>query len=126
MSTKRDRQKKLFIKYFQEIPIIVFVCKKVGISRSTFYRWCREDKEFYRRTQAALIQGMASVNDLAESTLITLIKKGNITAIIYWLKHNHPRFGEEKNITVTQTQMSEVESAMIQASWFEDDENEKK
>ena len=38
--------KEVFLNVFKEIGVIAPSCKKVGVSRSTFYRWLTEDQKF--------------------------------------------------------------------------------
>ena len=63
--------------------IVTFACEKVGLSRQTFYRWYREDAEFKERADA--------INELQIDIAGALpsekkIQKGDITAIIFYLK----------------------------------------
>ena len=38
----------------------------------------------------AIVEGKQFLSDISESTLISAIKEGNLTAVMYYLKHNHP------------------------------------
>lgn len=94
--TLEDRQikdKQIVIDILKELPIIQIACKKSGISRATFYRWRKEDKEFLRHSEDALGQGIEFINDMSESQLIALIKEKKMPAISLWLKNNHKRYG---------------------------------
>lgn len=62
--------------------IVTFACEKVGLSRQTFYRWCRDDLEFKERVDA--INELQI--DVAEASLLKKIQKGDTTAIIFYLK----------------------------------------
>lgn len=62
--------------------IVTFACEKVGLSRQTFYRWCRDDPEFKERVDA--INELQI--DVAEASLLKKIQKGDTTAIIFYLK----------------------------------------
>lgn len=89
---KQDKIK--IIEELKKAPIILFVCQKVGISRATIYRWIKEDSAFEKEVEIAKHEGTQGINDLAESKLIGNIQKGDNTAIIYWLKFNHPKYRE--------------------------------
>lgn len=89
---KQDKIK--IIEELRKAPIILFVCQKVGISRATIYRWMKEDSVFEKEVETAKQEGTQGINDLAESKLISNIQKGDNTAIIYWLKFNHPKYRE--------------------------------
>lgn len=62
--------------------IVTFACEKVGLSRQTFYRWCRDDQEFKDRVDA--INELQI--DVAEASLLKKIQNGDTTAIIFYLK----------------------------------------
>ncbi len=96
---KADKQKKLVIEQLRKTPIVQVVAEKVGIHRSTIYRWKASDAEFSEAVDEAIDQSISLVNDLAESQLISAIKDKNITAIIYWLKNHHKTY--ETRIRVT-------------------------
>lgn len=89
---KQDKQKELVIDQLRKTPIVQVVAEKVGIHRSTIYRWKAADLEFAQAVDDALEQSISLINDLAESQLISAIKDKNITAIIYWLKHHHKAY----------------------------------
>lgn len=93
---KRNSKKSRLIKELQEVPNIAVACKKIRISRSTFYRWRKRDLDFSQESDKALRVGVDQINDFAVSALLTQIKNGNTTATIYWLKHNHPLFNGTK------------------------------
>ncbi len=90
---RQEKDKQALIEALKEMPIIQLACRKAGISRATYYRWCEGDKEFRRQSDDALSQGVEFINDMSESQLITLIKEKKMPAIAMWLKHNHKRYG---------------------------------
>jgi predicted DNA-binding transcriptional regulator AlpA len=85
---KRNRKEQQFLEQLQTIPNISLACEKVGLSRNTIYRWCKEDPSFKDRLDEAIETGTESVNDLAESKLISQINASNMQAIRYWLDNN--------------------------------------
>lgn len=89
---KSDKTKQLILEQLRKTPIIETVCQKIGVSRMSFYRWKQEDKEFAAQIEKALSEGRSLVNDLAESQLISAVRDRNISAIVVWLKHNHPNY----------------------------------
>ena len=88
----RLHEKSKFIEYLRETPLVNLACKKVGISRATYYRWYKDDREFREDIQKVIRQGRANINDLAEATLIKMIKGENFHAIRFWLQHNNSRY----------------------------------
>lgn len=85
---KKYRKEQSLLEQLRTIPNVSLACEKVGLSRNTVYRWCREDPEFKARLDEALESGVESVNDLAESKLIANINSGSMRAIQYWLDNN--------------------------------------
>lgn len=95
---KRDK-KSILLEQFKKTPVIEVACKKLGISRATYYRWCKEDSEFAQESEFAINEGSQVVNDMAESKLISAIKDGNITGIIFWLKNHHRNYAPKLEVT---------------------------
>lgn len=85
---KKYHKETPFLEQLKNIPNISLACEKVGLSRNTVYRWCNEDEEFKKRVDNAMNDGVESINDLAESKLISSINNGNLRAIEYWLTNN--------------------------------------
>ncbi|MEX2405079.1 MAG: hypothetical protein WD579_00585 [Candidatus Paceibacterota bacterium] len=93
---KKYRKEKSFLEELRKIPNISLACEKVGIARNTVYRWCREDSDFDARVEDALVSGIDSINDLAESKLITNINQGKQRAIQYWLDNNKKNYARPR------------------------------
>jgi len=87
---KKHYKENLFIEQLERVPNVSLACEKVGIARNTVYRWCGEDPDFKARMDTALKSGVHSINDLAESKLISHINNGSFRAIQYWLD-NHKK-----------------------------------
>lgn len=66
----------------KSLGIVSQAAKKVGIDRTTPYRWMREDEEFKERCQE--IENV--VLDFAETKLFEMVHDGNPTAVIFLLK----------------------------------------
>ena len=98
-SVKKDRTKILFLTQIHKIPIIQVACEKVGVARSTIYRWIDEDKEFAKALKEALAEGETLINEMSESQLISLIREKNWQAISFWLRKRSPRFKDRIEIT---------------------------
>ncbi len=95
----KKASKSTVVKQLKKTPIVQVSCKKVGISRATFYRWKKEDKKFAQDVEAAIEEGLGLINDMAESQLITAIKEGNLTGIIFWLKNHHRQYSPKLEVT---------------------------
>lgn len=57
-------------------------CKKIGISRKTYYRWMDEDEDFRNKVNEI----NEALLDMAETMLMKGIKDGKTTEIIFYLK----------------------------------------
>lgn len=76
-------KKKIVLKLLEESRgIVSYACKNGNISRETFYRWCREDKDFKQAVDEISEENI----DIVESKLFTKINDGDLTAIIFFLK----------------------------------------
>lgn len=95
--TATNRQ--IMLDQLKKTPVVQIACEKTGIARSTYYRWREEDTAFAQQSDQALAEGVALVNDLAESQLLSAIKDRNISAIFYWLNHRHSAYSNKLEIT---------------------------
>lgn len=84
--------KKELLEKLSEVPNISLACKAVGLSRNTVYRWAQEDESFKKRFEDALKMGVDSINDLAESGLISAIREKLPWAIKYWLSNHKTEY----------------------------------
>lgn len=91
---RQEKQKQEFLEVFKKIPNILAVCQRIGVGRATIYRWLKEDSVFSQQMDEAERQGREHLNDAIELALIQKAKEMNPTAMIYYLKHNHPRYTE--------------------------------
>ena len=95
-------QKALMLETLEKVPIIQVACKRLGISRATFYRWKEQDKDFAQAIEKSIKEGTNSMNELAQSKLIELINKGHLTAIIFWLKSRDVSFVDKRKVDFKQ------------------------
>lgn len=78
-----DNEKKAILSALEEsCGIISTACKSIDMPRSTFYNWMNADPEF----KAAVEELQEYTLDVVESELHKQIKKGDTTAIIFYLK----------------------------------------
>lgn len=118
LTTIKKRQAKaqlVVVENLSKIPIKQVVCEKSGISRATFYRWINESNEFAEAVEKAFEEGSDRISDLAESKLIQLINEGNLTAVIFYLKHRNPnyRVSIKTEIKLPEHEMSEEEKEQL-------------
>lgn len=98
IKARQDAEKALLIEQLKKTPIISVACDKTGVWRTSYYRWREEDKDFAIKADKSLSEGILLMNDMAESQLLSAIKDGNMTAIIYWLKHRHSAYSTKIEI----------------------------
>lgn len=94
-----NQNKQLIIEKLKSLPIVQIACEKVGIGRATYYRWRELDQNFADAANKAIQEGRQFINDMAESQLLSAIRDQNMTAIIFWLKHNHAAYTTRVEIT---------------------------
>src|SRR5690606_34267910 len=67
------RDKKRFLEALQRRKgIVTLACKEVGISSMTFYRWQKDDPEFYRKSEEIrdIEIGIIAEDRLAEAIIV--------------------------------------------------------
>jgi len=96
---KNSKTKNLLLESLRQMPIVELGCKKVGVSRATFYRWKTSDKEFAKAVENAIFEGENLINDLSENQLISLIKDRNFQSINLWLKVHHKKYSDKLEIS---------------------------
>jgi len=92
MSRNQQQDKDKLIERLRKMPIAEVAFNQVGLPRTTYYRWRKEDEAFAVACDEAIKHSSDLINDMAESQLIAAIKDKNLTAIMYWLKHHHPKY----------------------------------
>lgn len=96
---KKNNFQEHFFDELKKVPIVQVACEKTGISRNSVYRWKKEDSEFSKKMDEAMSIGIAFVNDMSESQLLTMIKEKNWSAISFWLKHRNNNYKNKIEIT---------------------------
>ena len=86
---------------------IYWSCSKVGIDRSTFYRWKNKDKKFQEKVEMAEKMGRENMCDISEHALFKNVKAGNQRAIEYALRFNSKKYGRKQSTNVVITHKKE-------------------
>jgi hypothetical protein len=82
-ANKIQQTKKALLKALEKsLGVVTQACSIVGVDRTTFYRYVKEDAEFAQAVKD--VQNIAL--DFAESQLFKQIQDGNTTATIFYLK----------------------------------------
>lgn len=120
IAKRQVKNKAQLLEQFRKTPIIQLACEKAGIGRATFYRWKKEDHEFAQMAEEALGDGIRLMNDMAESKLLSSVKEGNLTGIIFWLKNRHEAYktrveissAHREEVTITDEQEEIIKRAI--------------
>ena len=120
---KKIKLQNQFFEELKKVPIVQVACEKTGLSRNSIYRWKKDDKSFSVKMDQAMSVGVAFVNDMSESQLLTMIKEKNWSAISFWLKHRNDNYRDKVEITtkedkeeLTPSQVKIVKQALRLAS----------
>ena len=100
--TIKDRQEKMkevFLDQLKRTPTIETACQKVGVARSTVYRWIKGNKKFEAKVDEALNEGRMFMSDVAESQLFSLIGDKKIEAIRLFLSTHNPRYSNKLELS---------------------------
>lgn len=118
LAAKQEKLKENLIEQLRKTPIVQVACEKLGIGRTTFYRWKKEDREFAEAVEIAINSGADLVSDMAESKLVGSIKEGNLSAIFFWLKNRHKSYATKLEMVGSSKpiieQLSPEQEAIIQ------------
>jgi len=80
---KTEQHKKAILEALEKsLGVVTTACKKVGVGRTQYYNWLKDDEEFAKEVDD--IQNVAL--DFAESQLHKQIGDGNTSATIFYLK----------------------------------------
>jgi hypothetical protein len=95
-----EKAKKKLVEELEKRGNIFFSCAKVGIGRSTFYRWKKADDSFRQLVEELIQYGREDMCDVAEQALMLKVKEKDMTAIKYLLGHNSDRYRQKRTSTV--------------------------
>jgi RNA polymerase-interacting CarD/CdnL/TRCF family regulator len=96
---KKNKFQEQFLEELRKVPIVQVAAEKSGLSRNSIYRWRKEDKVFLKQMDSALAEGVAFVNDMSETQLLTLIKEKSFPALSFWLRHRNDNYKNKLEIT---------------------------
>lgn len=119
----RSDEKKGVLLELQKMPIVQIACDRAKVSRSTYYRWRKEDEQFRLAADEALHNGELLINDMSETQLVSLIKDKHFPAIHLWLRQHHSAYRDKIEVInrpaepedLTPKQEATVKKALILA-----------
>lgn len=93
---KENLKEVVLIALENHLGIVAPACRDAGISRDTFYRWCKEDEDFKSK-----VNEIDEVTlDYVEGQLLRNIKAGSEKSIFFYMRYKARKRGytEELNI----------------------------
>ncbi len=90
---KQDKEKVL--EQLCTTPVVQMAVKTVGVGRTTYYTWRKNDAKFSKAADQAIEVGILMMNDIAEVQLLSLVKEKKFEAIRFWLTHRHPSYANK-------------------------------
>lgn len=88
------------VQHLRDIPIATYACQRVGVPKATYYKWRKTDEVFLKASNEAIATGKLTLNDIAKSQLVKLIKEGDYRSISFWLKHNDDDFNSKLTLKI--------------------------
>lgn len=95
---KSPNLKKKYLEMLEESPFPTIVAKKLGINKSTIYRWKKKDYGFRDKVEEAIQKGRESMTEVVEGVTYTEAKKGNMQACRLILESNDKRYRKPRQI----------------------------
>lgn len=82
----------------EESPFPTIVARKLGINKSTIYRWKHKDQDFKYDVEDAIQKGRESMTEVVEGVTYTEAKKGNMQACRLILESNDKRYRKPRPV----------------------------
>lgn len=83
---------KRILSELEKVPNVRYVCSKVGIDHSTFYRWMMKFPTLNKQMLASITIGKQSLCGTAEAVIIKGVQNGDFKASTFFLTHNDPDY----------------------------------
>jgi len=90
-----QKQQAKILECLAESGNVSYACRRVGISRETYYRW-RDEDAFAASADNAIRDGKEFVNDLAHTKLMQSIQEGYFPAVKFQLSNCHDDYHPKK------------------------------
>lgn len=116
-----DKTKKKLLWEIERTGIVLSSCLKVGVDKSTYYRWKEKSKKFKKEADRAEKYGRRAMCDIARHALMMKVKTGDPGLIKYLLSSLDPDFKkkETRNSKVTIVHRKEDPSLENQPKSFD-------
>jgi hypothetical protein len=111
--------KKKFLEELEKEGLILAACRRSGLSRTTLYRWKKEDKEFSKQITKSQKIGRDNVNDLGDYSIIQLIKEKNVPIIKWYKAFNDRRYKPKPRKVIIEHSKLTVKEKELEMLWRE-------
>lgn len=101
IASRKSKEQERILGWLAKFPIVQIACEKSGVGRTTYYAWRKQDPEFAKQADEAILGGEAVITDMNEAQLIALSRDKHFPAIMAWLKAHHPKYGDKVRIETT-------------------------
>lgn len=115
-----SKTKKNLLNELKKSGNVFFSCSKIGIDKSTYYRWRQKDEKFKGQAEEAIIIGRENMCDVSEHALMKNVREGEQRAIEYHLSHNSERYRQKRVSDVVILHRKEVPGSNPEAKTIED------
>lgn len=93
-----EKNKERLLKALEKhLGIVSYACKEVGLSRNTFYDYCKTDEDF----KATVDDINELAIDMAESQLYKKIVEGSEKSIHFYLRYRAKKRGYSDSVDIT-------------------------
>jgi hypothetical protein len=99
ITERQEKIKEAFLGQLKRSATIENACQKVGVGRSTIYRWRDTNKKFKQQIEDSLEEGRQFMSDIAENQLFSLIGEKNMHAIRLYLTTHNARYGNKLELS---------------------------
>lgn len=89
---KKHKLNQLFIDELRTNPIIGSACRKLNVSRQTYYQWRKEIPGFANNADEAQAEGESLLSDGAESVIARGIQNNDLNAAKFYLTHRNAKY----------------------------------
>lgn len=95
----KNYQKSDVVEEIKNELTIKAVCKKLGLSRQTVYRWLKEDKGFSKELSKSRKEAIEDMNDECENRVLNKIRNDDAGMIKFWLRYHHDDYKQSYILT---------------------------
>lgn len=92
--------KEKLLEELEKTPFIETASKKIGVHKSTVYRWMKKNEKFKEQIDESLAIGRAGFAEFAESKLMKKVEEEHFPAIKFVLENNDKRYIKPRSVYI--------------------------